>query len=171
VLELGAARTNPMVSTSRAKAWVPRASLVHGTDIRETEDVDFTCDVHFLSIFAPRSYDLVISCSGFEHFKYPHLVGLEISRILNPGGAVFIQTHHCFPLHAYPYDYFRFSTEALAACFGSKNGIEVVSTGYDFEAEIRSARIPTSPDWLNTHLFGIKTGMAPERFVYEFDVK
>ena len=37
----------------------------------------------------------------------------ELERVLAPGGIYYIATHQCFPLHAFPSDYFRFSREAL----------------------------------------------------------
>lgn len=170
VLELGAARSQPERSTLH-KSFVPNAVLWHGTDIAMTEDVDFLSDVHALSRFVvPESYDVVITCSGFEHFKYPQLAAFEISKVLALGGAVFVQTHHTFPLHAYPYDYFRFSQEALAACFGTRNGIEVRETGYQFPCSISSeADGHHEGQWLNTLLFGVKTHETPEQYVYDFD--
>ncbi|MEJ2424420.1 MAG: hypothetical protein P8101_08130 [Candidatus Thiodiazotropha sp.] len=42
--------------------------------------------------------------------QYPWLAVEEISRILSLGGLVAVQTHHAFPLHAYPQDYWRYTT-------------------------------------------------------------
>ena len=138
-----------------------------------SEDVDFVADIHKLSeVTGGESYDVVISCSSFEHFKYPHLAALEISKTLKPNGAVFIQTHCCFPLHAYPYDYFRFSSEGLESCFGTKNGIAVQSTNYEFPCTITSQAFPGTSlrsSSLNINLFGIKTDKTPVNFIYELD--
>lgn len=172
VLELGVKRSQSDRSTMH-KSWIPHACHFHGTDILAGKDVDFVADVHKLSeVTGGESYDIVISCSSFEHFKYPHLAALEISKILKPNGAVFIQTHCCFPLHAHPYDYFRFSSEALESLFGTKNGITVQSTNYEFPCIITSSEFPGNQihsSSLNINLFGIKTHKSPVTFIYELD--
>jgi SAM-dependent methyltransferase len=172
VLELGTLQSIPGRSTMH-KNFVPHAKVFHGSDISAGVDVDFIADVHSLSKFVGNEkYDLVISCSSFEHFKYPHLAALEISKVIKPGGALFIQTHTCFPLHAYPYDYFRFSKEALSGCFGRKNGITVVSSDYEYPCKISSSEIGGGHgSWLNVCLFGIKTSETPLEYVYEFDTE
>lgn len=170
ILELGAARTEPNKSTSR-RLHFPNAGVFHGTDIQMTEDVDFLADVHRLSEKAGYgTYDAIITCSGFEHFKYPHLAAFEISRVLKHNGYVFVQTHSMFPLHAYPYDYFRFSTEALEGVFGTRNGINVIRTAYEFQCQLSSDRFDKVwPGWLNVGLFGQKTHATPAEYVYDYD--
>lgn len=170
VLELGTFRSIANRSTMH-KNFVPHAKIYHGSDIQAGTDVDIVADVHRLSSFVGEmSYDVIISCSSFEHFKYPHIAALEISKTLKPGGAVFVQTHFCFPLHAYPYDYFRFSTEALSGCFGSMNGIAIVKNDYGFPCHIVSKEVGSHyGQWLNVNCFGIKTGTTPHSYVYEFD--
>jgi hypothetical protein len=171
ILELGTKRSNPDISTLH-HCWFSNYSVYHGTDIELGIDVDFVADVHSLSnVIGEESYDVIISCSSFEHFKYPHLAAFEISKSLKIGGCVFIQTHSCFPLHAYPYDYFRFSTEALCGCFGTKNGISIKSSDYDFPAQIVSERIPTMQgiSFLNVNMFGIKEQTTPPNYIYELD--
>lgn len=172
VLELGTHRSVSTRSTLH-KNFVPHYSNWIGTDIESGEDVDIIADAHRLTKFiSPKSIDIVISCSTFEHFKYPYLVAYEIAKSLRIGGLIFIQTHHCFPLHAYPYDYFRFSADALRSLFGTKNGIEVIECGYEFEATIISNRFDKNQrmDWLNSLLFARKIDETPEEFQYEWDI-
>lgn len=169
VLELGVFRSSPERSTMH-KEWIPHAIEFSGTDIELGTDVDIVADVHKLSDkIGCEQYDVIISCSSFEHFKYPHLAALEISKTLRPGGAVFIQTHSTFPIHAYPYDYFRFTEEALSGCFGTKNGIMVLATDYAYPATISSADDGIHSAWLNVNLFGIKTHETPDQYIYELD--
>jgi len=171
VLELGTLQSVPGRSTMH-KSWIPDASEWIGTDIEKGPDVDIVADVHRLSDFLNgKIFDIIISCSTFEHFKYPHLAAYEISKCLRNGGLVFIQTHHCFPLHAYPFDYFRFSTEALSACFGTRNGISVVHSCYEFPANIVSSENGNNADFLNTNLFAVKDHVTPEKYIYEFDTE
>jgi SAM-dependent methyltransferase len=173
VLEVGTSRSISTRST-RHDEWVSHAGEYLGADIEASVDVDIVADVHCLSeSVGEEQFDVVISCSTFEHFKYPHRAAHEIMKVLRPGGLLFIQTHQTFPLHAYPHDYFRFSREALAGLFGTKMGFQVIATEYEFGAEIHSPRTPESkfqPAFLNVLLFGEKMCKTPDVYIYEFDV-
>ncbi len=177
VLELGTSRSIPDRSTMH-KDWVPHAGEYLGTDIQAGVDVDIVADIHRLTqVTGCEQFDVIISCSSFEHFKYPHLAAHEIMRALRVGGILYIQTHQSFPLHAYPYDYFRFSKEALAGLFGTRMGFRTIATGYEFPARIYSGKnhqgIPIGTDvhpaFLNVCLFGEKLGSTLEQYVYEYD--
>lgn len=174
VLELGTKRSVSDRSTKHAD-WVPHASEFLGTDIELAQDVDFAADVHRLSQFTgAESFDVIISCSSFEHFKYPHLAAHEIMKTLKIGGLLFIQTHQSYPLHAVPYDYFRFSREALAGLFGTRMGFRVVATDYEFPVRLKSRAVAETkylPAFVNSRLFGEKTGATPAEYIYEYDVE
>jgi SAM-dependent methyltransferase len=172
VLELGTKRSNPDRST-RHEAWVPHAAEYLGTDIEVGIDVDLVADVHRLAeVVGTEQFDVIISCSTFEHFKYPHLAAHQIMKALKIGGVLFIQTHHTYPFHSYPYDYFRFSREALAGLFGTKMGFRVFATDYEFPARVLSPRVPgiaSGPAFLNVRLYGEKISETPQTYCYEYD--
>jgi len=172
VLELGTRRSIADQCTMH-RDWVPHAREYLGCDIAGGIDVDLVADVHRLAdVVGEERFDVIISCSSFEHFKYPHLAAHQIMRTLKVSGLLFIQTHQSFPLHAYPYDYFRFSREALRGLFGTKMGFDVIATNYDFPARIFTGRIKgchAAPAFLNSCLFGEKTGTTPAEYVYELD--
>lgn len=172
VLELGTKRSIPDRST-RHDEWIPNASKYIGTDIQEGIDVDIVADVHRLTqVTGKEEFDVIISCSTFEHFKYPHLAAHQIMKAMRLNGLLFIQTHHSYPLHAYPHDYFRFSRKALAGLFGTQMGFNVISTDYEFPAKIVSDRensLAEDPAYLNVRLFGQKTGSTPDTYRYEYD--
>ncbi|MSO79513.1 MAG: methyltransferase domain-containing protein [Acidimicrobiia bacterium] len=172
VLELGTRRSHPDVST-RHDEWVPHASEYVGSDIESGIDVDLVADVHRLtSITGVESYDIIVSCSTFEHFKYPHLAAHEIMKALRVGGLLFVQTHQTFPLHAHPYDYFRYSTEAMAGLFGTRMGFEAVKICYEFPSRIHSPNarhLAYGPSFLNVCLFGEKRTPTPDEYGYELD--
>ncbi|MEW8438192.1 MAG: methyltransferase domain-containing protein [Candidatus Thiodiazotropha taylori] len=159
VLELGTKRSQPNRSTLH-KEWVPHASKYIGTDFIDGIDVDIVADIHTLSkTLGERSFDIIISCSTFEHIQYPWIAAEEISRTLNIGGLVFVQTHFSFPIHAYPHDYWRYSTDALKTLFNEKLGFEVVNVSYDFPSHIFSWRLPwlmRHKSFLNSNIFAKK---------------
>ncbi len=172
VLELGTRRSVPQRST-RHDAWVPHAAEYLGTDIEPGPDVDFVADVHRLSeIVGEERFDVIISCSTVEHFKYPHLAAHQLMKTLKVGGIVFVQTHQSYPLHAHPYDYFRYSREALAGLFGTRMGFRVLATDYEFPARLYTRREPNlvaAPTYLNVRLFGEKVAYTPREYIYELD--
>jgi SAM-dependent methyltransferase len=172
ILELGTRRAIADLST-RHDALFPNASEYLGTDIEMGVDVDFVADVHRLTqVTGEEQFDIIFTEAGFEHFKYPQLAAMEMMRALRVGGLVFIQTHQTFPIHAVPYDYFRFSKEALAALFGEGMGFKVHAVGYASPAAIYSRVDPDgrhAPAYLHVNLFGEKLAPTPTELVYEFD--
>src|SRR6266536_6287501 len=89
VIELGT-RRQPGQGNTRHSAWVPHAAAYVGVDYETGEDVDLVADAHELSKHVPcESVDCVVSCSVFEHIKYPWIAALEIAKILRVGGVVF----------------------------------------------------------------------------------
>lgn len=172
VLELGTARVDAAIATRR-DAWVPHAAEYLGSDLRPGPDVDLVADVHRLSSVAGEErFDVVISCSTFEHYKYPHLAAHEILKVLKVGGVLFVHTHQSFPLHAHPHDYFRFSREALASCFGTKMGFCVIATDYEYPARIvgrHDPRAALSPAFMYVRMVGEKLAKTPREFVYELE--
>jgi len=174
VLELGTLQSQAGRSTLHTD-FVPHAAAYLGTDIVAGPDVDIVADIHRLTqVTGEEQFDVIISCSSFEHFKYPHLAAHEVMKALRVGGVLFIQTHQTFPIHAYPYDYFRFSREALAGLFGAQMGFRVLAADYEFPVLLYSQRDPRSlqaPAYLNVRLFGEKLAPTPAAYVYEFDTE
>jgi hypothetical protein len=172
VLELGTKQSVPGRSTMH-RDWVPHAAEFLGTDIDAGPDVDVVADVHRLSaVVGAERFDVILSCSTFEHLKYPTLAAHEILKALKVGGLLFVQTHQSFPLHGYPHDFFRFSREALASLFGTQMGFAVVATGYDFPAQVyarRAAGTERMPAYLNTTLWGEKRAPTPSEYRYELE--
>lgn len=171
VLELGTKRSRRYISTKHTE-WIPHASVYLGSDLTPGIDVDVVADVHQLStVVGTESFDIILSCSTFEHFKYPHRAAHEIMKSLALGGLLFVQTHQTYPIHSYPQDYFRFSREALASLFGTQMGFDVIATDYEFPATIESPedkRMRVAAAYLNVRLLGQKTDRTPDEFVYEF---
>jgi SAM-dependent methyltransferase len=170
VLELGTLQSQPGRSTMH-RDWVPHAAEFLGTDIEAGPDVDVVADLHRLTDVVGRErFDVILSCSTFEHLKYPTLAAHELMKALKVGGLIYIQTHQAFPLHGYPNDYFRFSQDALASLFGTQMGCEVVATDYDFPARIYSRRMDGThnmPAFLNSTLWGEKRAATPDQYRYE----
>lgn len=163
VLELGTKQSINNRSTMH-KSWIPNAKEYYGTDFEDGKDVDILADVHEISKVLknqdkhPKEYDVIISASTFEHIRNPFKAMDELSKILKKGGTIFIQTHNCFPIHAYPYDYWRFTIESLEAIMKDA-GIEMIDASYTYPCDIESSQDPQSrnhPSFLLVSAYGVK---------------
>lgn len=167
VLELGTRRSQPDRCTMH-RDWVPHAAEYLGSDFEAGLDVDVVADVHKLSdVVGDNRFDAIVSCSVFEHVQYPWIAVVELCRALKPGGLIFVQTHQTFPLHAYPFDYWRFSTDALKTLFSGQVGFKVIGAEYVFRAKIVSDRDPAAadyPSYLNVHILAEKAAHPPADF-------
>jgi len=130
VVEFGTAQAVPGRST-HSFALFPGLDRSQYTmvDIKSGDDVDVVADIHALPAEWTNRFDICIAGAVFEHLERPWIAAKEVARILAPGGLCYVLTHQTFPLHGFPSDFFRFSTDALALIF-SDAGLEVLNVGY-----------------------------------------
>lgn len=83
-----------------------------GCDMREGPGVDKILNLHGLDL-PDDSVGFVFCLDTLEHVEYPGKAMEEIHRVLKPGGIVIITSVMNFPIHEYPYDYWRFTPEAF----------------------------------------------------------
>jgi hypothetical protein len=143
VVELGTRRQEGQ-QRSRHHVWVPHADQYIGVDYEPGDT--------------------------FEHIKYPWIAALEIAKVLKIGGLILIQAPQTFALHAFPHDYWRFSTEGLKTLFPPALGFEVLSCHYQYPCQIVSPDDPTqssSPSYLSVCLVARKIGPAPDTFILD----
>ena len=119
---------------SRARSGIVRRGLFPGldyvgVDILSGENVDVVGDAHEISrLLGGRRFDAVYTTSTFEHLLMPWKVALEINRVLNPGGLVFVCTHQALGMHDLPWDFWRFSDTAWRGLFNRNTGFEILAT-------------------------------------------
>jgi len=100
-----------------------------GFDINAGPHVDKVGDAHRLSdYFPPAHFDVVYAIAVFEHLAMPWKVVQEINKVLKEGGLLFIFTHHTFPLHAEPWDFWRFSKSAFSTLLNAQTGFEIIDS-------------------------------------------
>ena len=103
-------------------------------DVLPGENVDVVCDAHELStVFAPESFDYVVSHSVFEHLLMPWKVAIEMNRFLKCGGQIFVSTHQTLGLHDAPWDFWRFSADSWDALFNKRTGFIILDRVQDYE--------------------------------------
>lgn len=137
VLEIGSRARSALTN----RQHIPPHLDYVGLDILPGPNVDVVGDAHRLAeLFAGRRFVAAMSFSVFEHLAMPWKVALELNRVLEPGGLVFSQTHHTWPLHEEPWDFWRFSQTSWQTLFNPATGFEVVEAVCGEPARIHACR-------------------------------
>lgn len=122
VLEIG---SREVTGLSKLRNSIDKAEYI-GFDYYPGKNVDVVGDAHRLSSYFDRKFDAIFSSAVFEHLAMPWIVAEEISKLLNVGGIVFIETHFSYSSHERPWHFFQFSDMALKALFSSVTGFECI---------------------------------------------
>lgn len=155
IIELGTRKWGDK-STHHKHLW-PKLDHI-GVDILPGDDVDLVANAEVLSThFTEGSIDAVFSASTFEHIARPWIAAQEILKVLKPGGVFFVQSHQTFPVHGYPFDYFRYTERAWPILF---HGCKKIETAHEFPCKINPdgehVWDETAPAFLNSICWGIK---------------
>lgn len=110
ILELGSRN----VTGANLRSRFSNADYI-GLDFYAGENVDVVGDAHKLSSYFKKEekFDLIFSSVVFEHLHMPWIAAMEIQKMLNVGGFVFIETHFSFSSHERPWHFFQFSDMGL----------------------------------------------------------
>ena len=99
-----------------------------GTDMREGPGVDKILNLHDIDL--PSEHVGTVLClDTLEHVEYPHKAMDEIYRVLKPDGIAIISSVMNFPIHDYPYDFWRFTPEAFKSLLKQFTGVFVGLAG------------------------------------------
>lgn len=132
ILELGTLRWGD--ESTHHRHWREDADWVL-SDCEPGIDVDVVADAHDLAPFGDESFDAVLAVSVWEHLAQPWEACVAVNRVLRSGGHALIVTHHTFPVHGYPSDYFRFTDEGMKSIV-RWGGLEPIVANYDYPATI-----------------------------------
>lgn len=75
--------------------------------------------------FADNTFDYVVSNAVLEHVRDPFSAASEITRVLKPGGKMFILVPFLQPYHGYPHHYYNMTKSGLLNLF--KDKVNVIS--------------------------------------------
>ena len=89
-----------------------------GIDLSPGKDVDRVLDLAAgTGELAESHFALAICCSVLEHVRRPWDMAANLTRLLRPGGALYVAVPWVWRYHPYPDDYFRFSWRGIAEIF------------------------------------------------------
>lgn len=95
-------------------------------DIFPFESVDIISDAHSLPL-KEKSVDFILLDAVLEHVKEPWRVADECCRVLKSGGKILCIVPFMHHFHAYPEDYFRFTTSGIKSLFEEKLDVTEVT--------------------------------------------
>ena len=111
VYEFGSFQVPGQEKLSDLRSLFPCKEYV-GADVREGKGVDAILDLHNLDL-PDETAGAVLVLDTLEHVENPIKAIGEIYRILKPGGILVLSSVFFFPIHNYPYDYWRFTGESF----------------------------------------------------------
>lgn len=118
VLEVGSANYG---TTQDFRELFDRASYL-GIDMLDGPGVDMVLDLtqDFDAIdraLEGRRFRTIICLSVLEHCAQPFVMAQNMTRLLEPGGVIYISVPWVWKFHGYPSDYWRFTHEGVKLLF------------------------------------------------------
>lgn len=127
IYEFGSRQVAGQAEFVNLRQFFPGKEYV-GCDYIDWPGVDCVQDIMKLDIPAGAAR-LCILAEIVEHVADPFKAMAEVFRILKPGGAVILTTQFAFPIHGFPYDYFRYTPQGMRALLGAFGAVMVGSQG------------------------------------------
>jgi hypothetical protein len=175
VLEIGSRQV--CLGGQSKRSLFPGCSYV-GFDYYGDANTDVVGDAHELSKFFGSEFDAVFSLAVLEHLAMPWVVAAEINKVLKMGGLTFHSTHFAFPLHERPWDFWRYTDQALRILFSPPLGFEIIRCDFDTPARIHPdtprddlLHLPMEPVWIGISVLARKiSDIDATKFVWSASV-
>jgi SAM-dependent methyltransferase len=133
VVEIGARPAEGQESLADVRPFLAGKHVV-GLDIQPGLRVDVAGDVHALP-FADESIGTILSFETLEHVFDPLRAVADMHRVLKPGGLLAISSVMFFPIHAHPWDFWRFTPEAFELLLRPFESRVVLAHGWELLPE------------------------------------
>jgi SAM-dependent methyltransferase len=116
VLEVGSRDVNGSVRPVVERLG-PRTYI--GVDIEAGSGVDELCDVsELIERYGSNAFDVVLSTELTEHVEDWRSAFRNMKGVVRPGGTLIVTTRsRGFPVHGYPWDYWRYEPEDMRTIF------------------------------------------------------
>jgi SAM-dependent methyltransferase len=107
-LEVGSFIVTGQESIQCRLTIAPKVKKFIGLDLRPGPGVDVVADAKNIP-FEDKSFDIVVCLDTLEHIDWPRDVIQECFRVTKIDGFLFLASVFQFPIHEFPYDYWRFT--------------------------------------------------------------
>ena len=111
VIEFGALRAPTQTHLPSVRS-VFTGYQYSGVDMMPGVGVDQLQDLRQIGL-CDQSIGMALLLDTIEHVEDPRRAMDELRRCLKPNGILLLTSHFFFPKHAYPYDYWRFTSDGL----------------------------------------------------------
>ncbi|HEX2834610.1 MAG TPA: methyltransferase domain-containing protein [Thermoanaerobaculia bacterium] len=111
IVEFGALQVPGQEQFADLRPLFPGKQYI-GADMREGLGVDRVLNLHDIALESD-SVGTILSLDTLEHVEFPHKAVAEMHRVLKPNGIAILSSVMDFPIHDFPYDYWRFTPEAF----------------------------------------------------------
>jgi SAM-dependent methyltransferase len=133
IVEIGARPAAGQEDQADLRTLFPGQEYI-ACDVQEGPGVDRVEDVHALT-FPDGSVGTVVSLDTLEHVADPIRAMQEVHRVLRPGGVAVITSVMFFPIHAHPWDFWRFTPEGFSLLLEPFESSLVLHQGWDLMPE------------------------------------
>lgn len=125
VLEVGSRMTNP------GAWWIVNRDLARGQwlgmDMQPGDGVDVVADLHSPPEEWHGRFSGVLCSEVLEHVARPWVALPKLRDLLRPGGVAIFTAPSCFPLHAFPDDFYRYSESGLRVLLEDAGFVDIVT--------------------------------------------
>lgn len=123
VLEVGSRMTTP------GAWWIVNRDLAQGQwtgmDMQPGDGVDVVADLHALPPEWVGRFSGVVCSEVLEHVARPWVALPKLREIMRPGALLVITVPFCFPEHAFPDDFYRYTASGLRVLLGDAGFTDV----------------------------------------------
>jgi len=124
-------------ASNKMRRFLGRGWKYLGFDNARDENVDLIADAHnFSERFEHSSISVVYSSEVMEHLLAPFRFVLEANKVLRKGGLFIARAPTIWPLHAEPWDYWRFSAHSWQGLLNEHTGFEILDVCEFGEASV-----------------------------------
>jgi SAM-dependent methyltransferase len=117
-----------------------------GCDMREGIGVDKVLDLHSIDL-PENTIGTAVLIDTLEHVEYVRKAVDEVHRVLKPDGFVIATSVMNFPIHSFPFDYWRFTPKAFESIFQKYDWLRVEAIGMtEFPHTVVAIAAKTKPD-------------------------
>ena len=111
IYEFGALQVSGQEGFADLRPLFPGKEYV-GADMRKGPGVDVILNLHHIDL-SSESVGTVLILDTLEHVEFPRKAIEGAHRILKPNGILVMSSVMNYPIHDYPYDYWRFTPEGF----------------------------------------------------------